>query len=320
MTLRRPEATLSFDGSRLSAAEAALTELRVELGMGGAHDRFAAAVLRGSAAIVALGATAEIGLGYQDAVETVLTGEVTAIVREPWGAVIEGLAATITLSRARVGRSYVGQTVASIADDLVSSGQASTAEVAAPLELSAYHVDEQRSVWSHLRDLARLAGCELTADASGGLNVRPPKSGLADHTVRGGAEVVNWVAGPRRIGDAEIGVVPYGAASDQGSDKWHLLLKEPDGSGGSDAPALVPAALRAREGAQGLADALSGARSRRATRGVLIVLGDPAIRAGDLVELTEMPAGEDAMLRATSVTHVLRGDSGYLTVVSGEAA
>jgi hypothetical protein len=320
VTLRRPEATLTFDGSALSSAEAALAELRVELGAGGAHDRFAAAVLRGSPAQdAAPGSTAEIGLGYGDDVETILTGEVTAVVRQPWGAVVEGLAATIALSRVRVGRSYLGQSVASIADDLASSGQG-TAEVAAPLELSAYHVDERRSVWSHLRDLARLAGCELTADASGGLNVRPQKSGLADHTVRGGAEVLAWLAGPRATGDAEIGVVPYGAASEQGAEKWHLLLKEPDGSGGSEAPALVPAGLRARDGAKQLADALAAARARRTTRGVLVVLGDPAIRAGDLVELTDMPSGEDATLRATAVTHLLDGDSGYVTVISGEAA
>src|SRR4051794_33112089 len=98
MTLRRPEASLTIDGTSLTSAEASLTELRVELGAGGAHDRFAATVLRGSpAADAAPGSTAEIALGYGDDVETVLTGEVTAIARRPWGVVVEGLAATVTL-------------------------------------------------------------------------------------------------------------------------------------------------------------------------------------------------------------------------------
>ena len=108
MTLGRPDAALTLDGDRLTAAEAALTALHIELGVGSAHDRFRAAfgaISRFSD--VAAGASAVVELGYGDDLETVLTGTVTAIERRPWGLVVEGLAATFALSRTRIGRSYV---------------------------------------------------------------------------------------------------------------------------------------------------------------------------------------------------------------------
>src|SRR3954468_14044704 len=106
MSLRRPTASLTLAGQAMSGPEAGLTELRVELSAG-VHDRFAAAVLRGSrAGDVAPGASAELALGYGDALETVLTGEVTGVAKAPWGATIEGLGTSIALSRARTGASY----------------------------------------------------------------------------------------------------------------------------------------------------------------------------------------------------------------------
>src|SRR3954453_12692556 len=120
--MRRPAATLTLDGSALSAPEAALVALHAELGTGGAHDRFRATVAPGSpAAGVEPGAAAKVEMGYEDGVETVLTGTVTSVGRQAAGVVIEGLAGTPPLSAAWIGRSYVSQTIADVAGDLVST-------------------------------------------------------------------------------------------------------------------------------------------------------------------------------------------------------
>jgi hypothetical protein len=319
MTVRRPEAAITLGGSALSGPQASMGEVRVDLGVGGAHDRFRGTVLRGSpVADAAPGDAITIELGDADGTDTVLTGEVTAVEKREWGAVVEGLAATAPLSRTRVAQSYLGQTVGAIVDDLVSAGQGTTGRVTATLELSAYHADDRRSVWAHLRELARLAGCELSCDPTGAVDFRPPRTGPADHTLRAGAELLAWSTGPRAPSDAELDVVPYGAASEEGTAKWHLLLKEPEGSSPTG-PVLIPAALRAREGATALKDALTATTTRRKGRGQLIAAGDPAIRAGDLVELADMPAGEDATVRATAVTHLFTR-AGFVTVLRTEAA
>jgi hypothetical protein len=318
VSLGRPGAALTLDGDRLTAAEAALAALQVELGVGNAHDRFRAALGGISRfAGVAAGASAVVELGYGDDLETVLTGTVTSVERRPWGLVVEGLAATFSLSRTRLGRSYVSQTAGDIASDLVTSANGTAGEISSSLSLSAYHADERRSVWSHLCSLAQLAGCELSSEGDGSVNFRPPKSGSPDHTFRHGAELVAWDVGPRDTVQTDISVVPFGAASEQGSEKWHVVLREPDGGAPSD-ETLVPGALRDRDGAQTYEKALRDARTRRGSGGDVLVGGDAAVRAGDVLTLDDVPGAGSDPLRITAATHRLGGDTGFFTLMQVE--
>jgi len=320
MSLRRPDAKLTIDGRALSAAEAALESVTVDLSVSGAHDRFRCRLGHLSPfADAAAGADAELELGYGDDLETVLTGTVSLVERAPWGLAIEGLSATGALSASRVGRSYVGQTAADVVNDLVSGAGGTAGEISASHTLSVFHVDERRTVWTHVRQLARLTGSELSSDAQGAVNFRPVKTGSADHTLRYGADLLAWDVGPRDAAGPEVSVVPFGAASEEGTEKWHILLREPDG-GSPSGPTLVPAALRDRDGAQALQDALAATAARGANTAVLVAVGDGSIRAGDLVELSEMPSGEDGTLRAVAVTHILQRGSGFRTALRLEGA
>jgi hypothetical protein len=308
VSIGRPNAELTIDGRALSAAEAALESLRVELSVFELHDRF-------QARLGLLSPFLDVG----DDVESVLTGTVSAVERAPWGLLVEGLAASSALSTTRVGRSYVNQSAGDVVDDLVSGAGGTTGEVSATVTLAAFHVDERRSAWAHVRRLARLTGSEVSSAADGAVNFRPVRSGAADRSLRHGADLIAWDVGPRDGGGAGPEVVPFGAASEQGTEKWHLLLREPEGSSPSG-PVLVPAALRDRDSAQALADALAAAAVRGAVGGSLVVVGDGSIRAGDLVELTDMPTGEDAVLRVTAVSHLLAPGAGFRTTLTVEGA
>jgi hypothetical protein len=319
MSVQRPAASLSLGGQTLKAPAAALAELRIDLGLGSAHDRFRALVGSASpAADAEIGADATVELGYDDSLTTVLTGSVSAVERLHFGVLVEGLSATSALSKARVGRSYVSQSADAVIRDLVGSAGGTAGEVTASGDLAAYHVDERRSVWSHLRALALLAGCELSSDAEGKLVVRPPKSApVADHRLRRGADLIAWTVGTIAAGGEPPDVVPFGAASQQGAAKWHIVVREPEGRSPRTAT-LVPAAVRDRAGAETLADALRNASARRARGGTIVAVGDPAIRAGDLVQL-EGVDGVAVLLRATAVTHAFdRG--GFRTALRVEAA
>ena len=318
MSLGRPDVALTLDGNRLTAAEAALGGLQVELAVGAAHDRFRASLGAISKfADVDAGASAVVELGYGDSLETVLTGTVTSVERRPWGLVVEGLAATLALSQTYLGRSYVSQSAGDIVTDLVSGASGTPGEVSAPLQLSAYHVDERRSVWSYVCALAQLAGCEISADGTGALNFRPPKSGSPDHSFRHGAELVAWDVGPRDTTRTDVSVVPFGAASEQGSDHWHVLLREPDGGAPSD-DTLVAAALRDRDGAQTYEQAIKDARTRHGSGGEVLVGGDGTVRAGDVITLDDVPGGDGSSLRVTAATHRLGGGSGFHTLMRVE--
>ena len=127
--------------------------------------------------------------------------------------------------------------------------------------LAAYHVDERRSVWTHVRELARLTGAELSS-AGAGRSTSARSRRAADHTLRHGADLVAWDVGPRGGAGTAVSVVPFGAASEEGTAKWHILLREPEGS--SPKGPVIVAGGAARPGRRaGAADAL-----RRAPGGV----------------------------------------------------
>jgi hypothetical protein len=319
MALMRPAARLTVDGQALSAPEAALAGLRLALELGGAHDALSAALGPLSPlGDTAAGAAVELALGYGDSTEAVFTGTVAAVDHVPGGLVLQALSTTASLSRARVAQSYLDQTVADIVQDLIGQAEVDAGQIEAPLKLSAYHVDERRPIWAYLRDLARLASCDLSCDPSGALSFRPPRGGpTADHTLRYGADLLSWSAGARDAGPPVPDVVPYGAASEEGADKWQILLREPDG-GPPSAPTLVPATLRDRDGARALADGLGKAAARRATGGTLLLVGNAAVRPGDVLGIQDLPDGGPDLARALAVTHLLDGAGGFRTAVAVE--
>jgi hypothetical protein len=311
----KPVIQVTVDGQALTGPEAALARAEITIGRG-AHDVASLIVGPLSPILDATpGAELAIALGYDDPTD-VFTGTLTVLERGVAGSILSAVAATLPLMRSRVAQSYVDQTVADVVSDLLSKAEVGEGEIDAPLALSAYHVDERRTAWRHLQDLARLAGAEVTTTAEGGLNFRPPRMGAtADHLLRRGAELAGWLLAEREALQSPWKVAPFGAASESGKEKWQLLLKAPAGDA-PDVPYLVPGALRDRDGAAKLEEALAQAAAARRNGGRLVIPGDAAIRAGDLLELEEVDGF--AMLRATEVVHAF--DSyGFLTEMRVEA-
>jgi hypothetical protein len=319
MSIARPAVSFTVDGRGLTAPEAALAAIRVELGLGGALDGFTALLSHQSpVADLDAGATVELALGYGDDTEVVLTGEVAAVERLATGVRVDGLAATCALARVRAAQAYLDQTVADIVRDILGRAEVDAGTIDASLKLSVYHVDERRTLWAHMLDLARLAACDLSADGEGKVNFHPPRFGpTADHTLRYGADLLAWSVGPRAPTGDPPAIVPFGAASEEGAEKWHLVLREPDG-GSPSSYTRVFESLRDRDGASALEEGLRRAASRRATGGWLELVGNPTVRPGDVIELADMPNGEDGTIRALAVTHRIDGVSGFRSRVTVE--
>jgi len=320
VSLRRPTATVTVDGTARSIAEAGLAALRVDLALAPAHDRADLALWGGSDfADVAPGATVAIAIGFGDDQQDVFTGAVEAVEAVPGGVLVEALSATADLSRARVAQAYLQQTIGDIVGDLVDQAGGAAGEVDAPAKLLAYHVDTHRPVWDHLVELARLASCELSGDASGAVCFRARRTGTTDKTLRYGAELLAWRVGARRAASDPIPVVPYGAGSEAGADGWHLVLRTPDGDSPSG-PSLVLAAVRDRDLASSLDEGRRAARDRAAVAGELVVTGDASLRPGALVSVSDLPGGDPGDLRLLAVSHVVDGAQGFVTRLRAEAA
>jgi phage protein D len=315
MSLSRPNAVLTVGGQDYSAAEAALVRLRISLGISGSHDAaeltlWPASKLKDAAA----GDTLEISLGDLDGEEAVFTGEVTQVIAGADALVVEGLAATVALSRARRSQTYVSQSVADIVKDLASDIDVD--QVQGDLQLDAYSLDDRRTLWSHVLDLASLTGADVGCSAEGGLRFSPFESGSADVSLRYGADVLAWHAGPRPA-PAVPTVVASGAASDAGAEKWHWLTRDP--AGGSTA-ARVVAAFRTKDAADQLNQALADRAARAGLRGQVTLVGRPDVRPGARVEVTDLPSGDLGTLRVLAVEHVLDSRSGFITSLTVESA
>ncbi|HEY5981729.1 MAG TPA: hypothetical protein VIT41_19045 [Microlunatus sp.] len=316
MALPRPAATLTIDGRELTLPEAAAVSVMVEGTVLGSHDR--ATVVLGPLSPwldLTTGASVEVSLGVDaDALETVLTGQIDGVRHHTWGATIRVLATTAKLDRLRIGRSYTAQSIGDIVRDLCSAAGLTPGDVDDGPTMGAYHVDERRTGWRHLRDLAMLLGGELASSAAGEVHVRASRTGQAQHTLRAGAELLDWSAGPQQPAGDPLPVAPYGAASEQGTDAWSLIQHAPGGTGAH----RVLAAIRDRDAASAIEDAATAAHARSAARARAQATGAPAIRAGDLVELDEVPRAA-ATYRVLRTSHRIDG-AGFRTALELEAA
>jgi hypothetical protein len=337
VSIRVPVAAVTVDGTELSGPQAALIQLVVDVGMGGAHDRARLAVGWASPlADVAPGAEVEVALGYDDEPERVLTGDVDEVSRRAWGLLVDVLARPARLTGARVGRSFVDMSAGDIVRDLLGEAEVEAGQIDAGPTLAVFHVDERAHVWAHLSRLSGIAASDLSTGADGTLNFRlaPGAEGGAASlvgAVTSAASSLLGLGGGRRYG-AEIhdlavsavaptaspAVAPFGAASELGSDRWHVLVRDP--ATPTDGSVLIPAPLRDRDASARLEGALEAASRRGATGAWVTLTGDPTIRAGDTLQLTELPHGEDTSVRVVHVGHRFTRRSGFLTRIVAEGA
>jgi hypothetical protein len=307
-----PTATVTVGGTELSSANAGVTRLVVTNAVGGGHDRLSAVFapespLAGATATSAVSAQ----LGYGTSLTDAFTGVLAATGQTAWCTAVTAYGPSAALSKTRVGRSYVQQSVADIVGDLLGTGGVQQGEVDAPTQLDCYAVDERRPVWDHLRALAQLTGLELSTGADGSVNFRPPRtSDAATVTLSYGADLLDWDVRSYAPPDQAPTVVPYGAASQLGADHWHIVLREPDG-GPPASPTIVPPAIRDTDGASAVGDALGATAARHAMSGHVLAVGTPAIRAGDVVTISGISPG-DVTVRVIEAVHEL-DDAGFRT-------
>lgn len=311
MALSRPRAILTLDGRRLTSAEAALVRLRVLLTLG---EHGPAEVLLWPSSKLAgaqPGSRLVIALGSEGNEEDVWSGEITGTAAGADAVALDGLEGTVALSRQRVSQAYLNQSVADIVRDL--AGSAAVDEVSGATTLPAYFVDDRRSVWAHLLELARIVDADVSASPAGGLRFVPARTGTPDHRLRHGAEVLGWWTGAASEPPAAA-VAAYGAASEAGGEQWHWI-RRPSGPGGQ-----FVAALRTKDAAEAMARALSNRAARAAVRGRFRIVGRPSVRPGDLLAVADLPTGDPGALRVRSLEHVLDARQGFVTTLEVEGA
>jgi hypothetical protein len=310
----RPSAIVTLANRTLNAAEAGLVSLRVMLSRG-SHDAVEMTfwpLTKFSSANA--GDTMSVQLGFKGEEEDVWSGEVTTVEHTARALVITGHAPTAALSRERKSQTYVAQKIADIVHDLASSVDID--KVDADTDLSYYAVDHRRSVWGHLLDLAELSGSEITCSAGGGLRFLPVNPLPSSTRFRYGAELLSWRIGSA-VEDTPPTFGPHGSASEAGSEKWHWVNPDPTGGAGGG---QVIGAFHSRSVAEALSTAAATRVKRAGVGGDVELLGQAALRAGDVFSLSELATGNPGPLRALAVAHSVDGVRGFRTAVRVEGA
>ncbi len=344
MTLVRPSAVVTLDGQRLTSAEGAVLRVRVRLGLGPAHDAvdifcWPSSKLKSAA----VGGQLSVSLGTVGGEKNVWTGEVTGVRLTPDAVALEGLAASIALSRTFTSQSFISVSVADIVQQMASAAGVTVDSASGDTSLSSYAVDDRRSAWAHINDLARLIGADVTVTDAGALKFVAPASSpggaissigagvvssvasqLAALTgaggasgLRHGANVIDWRAATVRPADA-LSVASYGSASESGSDKWHWIKRDPSAAGSG--PVRVAYGAQSRDAATALSDAIAARAKRTKRRTQVVVVGDATLRPGQTTQIADIPGDAGGDLRILAVDHVLDGDSGWVSRVTLEVA
>jgi phage protein D len=333
MTLARPDARVTLEGLTLNASEAGVASLRMDLGFN-SHDRLRLTLWRdskfasaapGQALSVLLttgqdgGGPLPVAGGLPDGLpgggeDVTWTGTVESVSTSAGSLQIDGLASTSVLSQTRRSTTWTDQSVADVVADL--AGELDN-EIDADLQLSNFSIDNRRTVWAHLRELARLSGAELSCAPGGGVRFILATQETAATELRYGAELIFWQL-TRRAASTAVGAAEHGAGSSAGGDKWHWLAHDPVGTG--DAVLATPAAFHTRDAARQYTAATQARATRAAVRGNVWLGGRPELRPGMLVTLTGIPEGDTEPLRISAVTHALDGASGCITALAVEGS
>lgn len=328
MSLVKPSATINLNGQQLSSAEAGMVSIRLDLSFN-THDRLQMTVwpdsklrdaqpgdelsielhtqTQSTSSIESVGAL----LSSNDS-NALWTGSVDSV-RSSAGAIqLIGLASSAQLNKVKLSATWADQSIDKIVKDMAGE---MASDVEANMNLSNYSIDNTRSVWSHLYELAQLTGAELSSSASGGLRFVLASKGGSTTSLRYGAELIDWRLVRQQQPNLTL-AAEHGAASAAGKDKWHWLAHDPIGSNADSTN--TPAAFSSREAADLFSDAAKSQQQRSATQGEVWIGGRTDLRPGSLIELLGLPQGDSGTLRVKSVTHQMDGDTGFITALSVE--
>jgi hypothetical protein len=171
-----------------------------------------------------------------------------------------------------------------------------------------YVVDDGRSAWTHVADLAAKSGFVARFDGDGKLDFGPASQGQPAQTFSYAQDVLALDATEAPAAAGAVTVVGEGAAGSKGDDAWSWLVKDPSGVSGSagsgDPDRLVrDRSLRNGDAASGAAHAVADRAAAGAATARLLVAGAPRATVGNTIAVEGAP---DGALNGTYVVRAVR--------------
>jgi phage protein D len=263
-----------------------------------------------------------VELGYDDERTLVFTGAVSTV---DWGIerlVVHAAGSFQHLLTARFNLFFEKPKAGDIVSSISSQLGLSSGNVEDGLEFSAYAVGENHTTYDHLRNLARQCGFDFYADAEDKL-IFAEYSPAFTHEFQYGANILSFALDEPTA--SLTGVEVYGespASHGQGADGYSWLTKKEVKGSAGDTGGVVERVfdptVRTQENAGQIAEAILADKTQK-KRGVLKVIGAPAVKLGDAAKVSGMPAGlQNGAFKVIGIKHIIHARKGFLTAIQVE--
>jgi len=267
--------------------------------------------------------TLSIALGFADSDDLSKVMTSTIVTRET-GLIhtrVTGHSAAQRLLHTFHDEMYEDRNAGQIVRDLANKAQVNIATAHAGIQFPAYVIDSRRSVYVHMRALAKLSGFDLYINSNGDLVFEPFRDGKTIHKLVYAQHVLVFEL-QQSVNRAKAieawGESPGGSKS---KDDWAWLTKDfaaQAGKTGSGVPKLLleNPALRNRSAANKASDALAQRLQRQTQRGRVTTIGNAKIQLGDALEFEGLPdSSANGKYQVRAVKHYISKAKGFLTTV-----
>ncbi|CAJ36895.1 phage late control D family protein [Methanocella arvoryzae] len=257
-----------------------------------------------------------VELGFDGSNTKVFTGGVDSVDPAVSGATITCLSLASLLARKRINQVYEKQAAGAIVEDIAGRAGLAVKEPDDGLSFPSYVIDDSKTAYQHLRELAELSGCDLFLNAEGHLIFKKYEE-QKPITLRYGRDIVDVSVQETNPRVSGVRVFEESPASSMGDDTSHWLSKKTMGGscGDEDGHLITNPAIRDKDTADQVARNYLE-KHAVSLSGTVKAIGVPKAGLCSTIRIKEAPdARMNGDFKVVRVTHTFGGERGFMSAI-----
>jgi len=313
-TQLKPFAELTVDGNTITVSP--MRAIRVQRRLSGSTDELRFAMALNAGLEISNEAAVSLSMGWGDSGSTVFTGTIQSL--EYSLNEVHGIAhgSQKDLVQMRIDETFIDQSAGDVVQALADRAGLEIGTIDTGIQLPKYLAEGSVSLFEHLHTLARICGVDVFTDEDGKINFTKREAFTADFTYQYGINLVDARITQKIPAVSSIEVIPESPASQEGAEASSWFVKSSRdisaSAGEGNSRRFSNALCTTKEAAETAAKSYQRDITRRATKGKIMVMGQPEANPGQVVELKDMPDGNtNGYYEISGVDHALDGIRGF---------
>jgi len=262
------------------------------------------------------GETVSIGLGYDDKLVDVFKGEIFNVEPNVSSVRLLALNSVSRLLKKRTNQVFENQSAGDIVKDLAKKAQVKTKDVSSGLSFPMYVVDDSKSVYDHIKDLALKCGFDVYMTPDDSLVFKKYERSKA-HLLEYGKNIIEADFDDETSITEGVIVQGESPSSFKGASTSHWISKRrvEAMSGKGDYAWIRDPTIKDQDTASKMVNAQLGELSRTFS-GTVKTIGMPAVKLGDTIEVKKMKNSKlNGEFQVRGVEHLLSKSAGFVSTV-----